>query len=53
MGGVGVVRLEAGANHSSEKARMREESEEEMRSIAVRHKFGGEWMANSYRCRWG
>lgn len=35
MGGFGSVRLEAGANHSSEVARMEEWREEEMRSFIV------------------
>ena len=32
MGGLGFVRFEAGANHSSEKARTEESSEDEVRS---------------------
>lgn len=35
MGGVGVRRLEAGANHSSEKARVRPSRPAEMRSAVM------------------
>lgn len=51
IGGLGVVRLDAGANHSSEKARTDEERAEEMRSEAVRLQSCGKLMGDGYQCR--
>lgn len=49
-GGVGVVRLDAGANHSSEQARTEEEREEEMRSEEVRLEPGDKLTGGDYQC---
>lgn len=52
IGGEGFVRLEAGAKNSSEKARIEEDREEEMRSEPVRLERRTRTVERGHRCRW-